>query len=201
MPLKIAGLSVTIIYRGRRAIWKNFVLKNWDFARKSANPIYNELESKAHTAYEAEKLFYACIEQGDTERLSYTMDEFFSNGLVIGKLSENNLRQMQYWAVSCITLAIRYAIEGGLCESEAYEMSDKMIRRVDSMTSSESIPPFLQEKAIELTNLVRYSSIGKDYPPPVRKCISYIKENLEKAYARRAFKGVLFVTGLSFRVV
>ena len=81
-------------------------------------------------------------------------------------------------------------------------MSDKMIRRVDSMTSSESIPPFLQEKAIELTNLVRYSSIGKDYPPPVRKCISYIKENLEKkAYARRAFKGVLFVTGLSFRVV
>lgn len=108
------------------------------------------------------------------------MDEFFSNGLVIGKLSENNLRQMQYWAVSCITLAIRYAIEGGLCESEAYEMSDKMIRRVDSMTSSESIPPFLQEKAIELTNLVRYSSIGKDYPPPVRKCISYIKENLEK---------------------
>lgn len=147
---------------------------------KNANPIYNELESKAHTAYEAEKLFYTCIEQGDTERLSYTMDEFFSNGLVIGKLSENNLRQMQYWAVSCITLAIRYAIEGGLCESEAYEMSDKMIRCVDSMTSSESIPPFLQEKAIELTNLVRYSSIGKDYPPPVRKCISYIKENLEK---------------------
>ena len=113
---------------------------------KNANPIYNELESKAHTAYEAEKLFYTCIEQGDTERLSYTMDEFFSNGLVIGKLSENNLRQMQYWAVSCITLAIRYAIEGGLCESEAYEMSDKMIRRVDSMTSSESIPPFLQER-------------------------------------------------------
>ena len=28
---------------------------------KNANPIYNELESKAHTAYEAEKLFYACI--------------------------------------------------------------------------------------------------------------------------------------------
>lgn len=116
------------------------------------------------------------------------MDEFFSNGLVIGKLSENNLRQMQYWAVSCITLAIRYAIEGGLCESEAYEMSDKMIRRVDSMTSSESIPPFLQEKAIELTNLVRYSSIGKDYPPPVRKCISYIKENIEKSLRSAGFQ-------------
>ena len=28
---------------------------------KNANPIYNELESKAHTAYEAEKLFYTCI--------------------------------------------------------------------------------------------------------------------------------------------
>lgn len=95
---------------------------------------------------------------------------------------------MQYWAVSCITLAIRYAIEGGLCESEAYEMSDKMIRRIDSMTSSESIPPFLQEKAIELTNLVRYSSIGKDYPPPVRKCISYIKENLEKSLRSAGFQ-------------
>ena len=47
---------------------------------KNANPIYNELESKAHTAYEAEKLFYTCIEQGDTERLGYTWTNFLAMG-------------------------------------------------------------------------------------------------------------------------
>lgn len=36
---------------------------------KNANPIYNELESKAHTAYEAEKLFYTCIDR-ETQSVS-----------------------------------------------------------------------------------------------------------------------------------
>ena len=148
---------------------------------QTKDPIYDEHESaKSHTAYEAEVIFFSCIKQGDKTRLLKTMNMFFSSGLIIGKLSSNNLRQMQYWAVSCITLAVRYAIEGGLDETEAYNLSDKIIMQIDKFTSPEQIPPYLQERAIELTELVSSVSQHSSYPPSVRRCISYIKQNLSK---------------------
>lgn len=148
---------------------------------QSKDPIYDEQEKKKkHTAYESEVLFFSCIKQGNEARLLKTMNMFFSTGLIIGKLSTNNLRQMQYWAVSCITLAIRYAIEGGLDETEAYNLSDKMILKLDSFKSPDQIPPFLQENAVYLTRLVSSVSINGNYPLAIKKCISYIKQNLNK---------------------
>lgn len=145
------------------------------------DPIYDERENeKTHTTYEAEILFFSCIKQGDEARLLKTMNMFFSDGLIIGKLSSNSLRQMQYWAVSCITLAIRYAIEGGLDETEAYNLSDKMIMQLDSFKNPEQIPPFLQENAVYLTRLVSSVAHHRNYPQSVRKCIRYIKQNLNK---------------------
>ena len=69
---------------------------------------------KSHTSYENEILFFSCIMHGDTERLDTCLENMFNNGIVAGKLSEDNLRQIKYWAVSCITIATRYAIQGGL---------------------------------------------------------------------------------------
>lgn len=155
------------------------------------DPIYDErTDEKAHTAYEAELLFFSCIKQGSEERLLKTMNMFFSNGLVIGKLSSNNLRQMQYWAVSCITLAVRYAIEGGLDETEAYNLSDKIIMQLDAFQNPDQIPPFLQEKAIQLTRLVNSVMHHKNYPSSVRKCISYIKQNLNKRLTLKELSSV-----------
>lgn len=140
--------------------------------------IFYENDSRPHTAYESEKLFFSCIKEGDLKRLKITMEQFFNNGVIIGRLSKNNLRQMQYWAVSCVTLAIRYAIEGGLNETEAYSFSDNIIRQIDMISSADLIPPYLQKIAVELTTLVRNSAFGNDYPPQVRKCINYIKQNI-----------------------
>lgn len=43
-------------------------------------------------------------------------------------MSENSLMQRKYMAVSSITLATRYAIQGGLNEDEAYSFSDRFIK-------------------------------------------------------------------------
>ena len=50
---------------------KIFVLKKIEILpEKSANPIYNELESKAHTAYEAEKTVLYLYRTGRPQSVS-----------------------------------------------------------------------------------------------------------------------------------
>ena len=100
------------------------------------------------------------------------------SGIVVGNMSSSNIRQHQYMAVSCITLATRYAIQGGLDETEAYNFSDDFIRTVDTIDTSAHIMEYVAEKIIELTNLVAANSKRLKYSPYIRKCMSYINKNL-----------------------
>ena len=82
------------------------------------NPRFEQRESGiAHTPYSREVAFYTCIKNGDLQGLESNMENFVRDALVVGRMSDDNLRQVKYLAVSCITLATRYAVEGGLMEA------------------------------------------------------------------------------------
>jgi len=131
-----------------------------------------------HTPYETETIFYSCIKNGNCKKVEETMKELLSQKIFVGKMSEDPLREMQYWAVCCVTLAARYAIQGGLDETDAFNFSDECIMKIDRMTRGEDIFLFLQKKSIELTSMVAKSTDKLNYPPAVKKCIHYIKTNL-----------------------
>ncbi len=144
-----------------------------------SNPRFQQRESGvAHTPYSREVAFYTCIKNGDLQGLESNMASFMSDALVVGRMSDDNLRQVKYLAVSCITLATRYAVEGGLMESEAYNLSDSYIQCVDKMDSANDIMRFLVEKATELTLLVESHRQRLEYPPYIRKAIRYISAHL-----------------------
>lgn len=149
----------------------------------SKNPVdavYEQLESGVHhTPYEAETAFYNCIENGDTAGVEAMLESFIKQSVVVGRMSNNDLKQMQYFAVCCIALATRRAISGGLSEIAAFNLSDEYIQTVDSFTRAEEIPVFLSEKAVELTELVRKSA-ETGYPETVRKAMYYIQSHLYK---------------------
>ncbi len=145
------------------------------------NPRFAQRESGvAHTPYSREVAFYTCVKNGDVDGVIANMASFMSNALVVGRMSDDNLRQTKYFAVSCVTLATRYAVEGGLMESEAYNLSDKYIQRIDNMDTPEEITGFLVEKAIEITSLVKKYRERLEYPPYVRKAIKYISAHLHE---------------------
>lgn len=145
------------------------------------NPQFEQRESGvAHTPYSREVAFYTCIKNGDLEGLKTNMASFMSEALVVGRMSNDNLRQMKYLAVSCITLATRYAVEGGLMESEAYNLSDAYIQTVDKTDSPEEIMSFLIDKATELTMLVRSHRQRLEYPPYIRKAIKAVSARLHE---------------------
>lgn len=146
-----------------------------------AQPRFEQRESGvAHTSYGREVAFYNCVKNGDLNGVKEQMQGFMSDALVVGRMSSDDLRQAQYFAVSCITLATRYAVEGGLTESEAYNLSDKYIQRIDNMASPEEILDFLAKKAVELTVLVGAHRQRLEYPKHVRQAMKYISAHLHE---------------------
>ena len=133
---------------------------------------------RTHTPYETEQLFYSCIRAGDVERVGVLMQTLLRQTVVAGKLSNDPLRQMQYWAVCCVTLATRCAIQGGLDETTAFNRSDESILQIDRMRDPQEILRFLQSLCLQITAMVRDSRFGRDAPQAVRKCLHRIQTDL-----------------------
>lgn len=149
--------------------------------KEVSKSIYEQRKTNTfHTPYKDEILLFSCIKQGDLELLIERLKTFMGNGIVVGNMSENNSMQHKYMAVSCITLATRYAIQGGLNETDAYNFSDDFIRTIDTIENPMRIMEYLAEKIIELTNLVSANSKRLKYSPHIRKCMAYINKNLHK---------------------
>lgn len=145
----------------------------------TADPYYSDIEpDKKHTPYETEVIFYGCIERGDVEGTKKMMSALWNQSIVVGRMSHNDLRQIQYFAVCCITLGIRSAIKGGVSEISAYSLSDEYIQKVDSMKTATQVMEFLSEKAVELASLVAKSTRKRIAHPIVKKAVHYIEENL-----------------------
>lgn len=145
----------------------------------SADSYYAQLEAeKKHTPYETEVMFYSCIENGDVEGTKNMLSSLWEQSVVVGRMSHNDLRQMQYFAVCCTTLAVRAAIRGGVSEALAYSISDEYIQKIDSIKKAEEIPSFLASKAIELAELTEKSAKKKISHPIVKKAAHYIEQNL-----------------------
>lgn len=136
-------------------------------------------ENEPQTRYTTELKLFSCVQQGDISKLIEEMGKIKAT-IVAGIMSSDSVMQYKYMAVSTITLAARYAIQGGLNEKFAYDFSDKFIMTVDSMTSSDEIINFLAGEIVKLTNMVKDSKQNPKQTPYVKKCISYINNNLNK---------------------
>lgn len=163
---------------------KNDALNIEVLPRSGEDYAYVQRESGIfHTSYAKEIEFYRHVKEGDLEGLQASIKEFVGNSLVVGRMSEDALRQTKYFAVSCITLAIRSAIEGGVDEGLAYSLSDGYIQNVDKMQSSEEILPYLVSKAVELTNLVAKAKL--QYPRYIKMAMKYIDAHLHGRIKRK----------------
>ena len=130
------------------------------------------------TRYNTELKIFTCVQLGDLDRL---MDEIgkVNATIVAGNISDNPVTQFKYLAVSAITLATRYAIQGGLNEKTAYDFSDKSIAKVDRMDSADDILTSLAYDIITLTKMVSENRLKPKQSPHIKKCISYINEHIE----------------------
>ncbi len=151
----------------------------YEFLDSSKNFIYDARETgKTHTSFQYELQLFNAIKNGDICGVRTALETYKESGLIIGHMSNNPSREIHYWAVSTIAVAIHYAILGGLDESEAYQLSDKYIQEIDLLTSMDTCIDYLCQKAIELVTKVKENTIPQDYSHLVNNCIHLIHVNL-----------------------
>ncbi|MBQ7957641.1 MAG: AraC family transcriptional regulator [Clostridia bacterium] len=132
-----------------------------------------------HTPYSAEIRLLSCVQQGDIESLIIQLENLDSI-IVMGRMSDDELRQCKYMAVSTITLATRYAIQGGLGETKAYEFSDRVIKTIDRLEDKNEIFMCMGNEIVRLTELVKKNKKQPEFSPHIRNCIKYINENISQ---------------------
>lgn len=132
-----------------------------------------------HTPYSAEIRLFSCVQQGDIESLMAQLKNLDSL-IVMGRMSDDELMQYKYMAVSTVTLATRYAIQGGLNENKAYNFSDRVIKAIDKLTDKNEILISLGVEIVKLTQAVKKNKKQPEFSPHVRNCIKYINENLSQ---------------------
>lgn len=145
------------------------------------------------TRYNTELKIFTCVQLGDLERLMAEIGKVNAT-IVAGNISDNPVTLFRYLAVSTITLATRYAIQGGLNEKVAYDYSDKSIAKVDRMDSADDILTSLAYDIITLTKMVSENKLKPKQSPHVKKCISYINEHLEERLTVKSLAGICGVS-------
>lgn len=143
--------------------------------------LFEERETNiTHTPFELEYALFQLIKEGDAKNLKFKFNEYLSNEVIMGNMSRNKLKQIQYWAISTIAVAIHYAILGGLDETDAFNISDQCIRYVDSCFNIPDIISYLQIKAEKLTLQVSEAKKSKITSSIIRKAMHYIHINLHQ---------------------
>lgn len=144
-----------------------------------ADMLFVERETgSTHLPFSTEYLLCTAIKNGDEELTDKVISETLSQEINTGSLSESPLMQTKYWAVTVIANAVHYAILGGLDETDAYNMSDRYIRDIDSFTDPDRCVDYLVEKAHELVSAVKNAKAGAHLSTAVRKTIHHIHVHL-----------------------
>lgn len=145
------------------------------------NIIYDQRETGiTHSGFSLEYILYRGIQAGDVATVNEAIDEYLNQGFVVGRLSDDYLTQVRYWAISCIAVAIHYAILGGMDETDAFNLSDIYIRKVGEFTSMEECVSYLRTKACELAEAVNDSKVLKYDSKVIQDCIHYINVHLHE---------------------
>ena len=129
-----------------------------------------------HHGYEEEIRQYLMMQSGDpgaAEESGRMMRKTLATGL-----SSDPVRNAQYLFVANITLATRFAIEGGMDGETAYNTSDMYIRKLDLCRSEEDVLALHREMFAFFTE--KMAGIKKEtvFTRAVSEAIDYIETHL-----------------------
>ena len=133
---------------------------------------------EGNMVYRMEKELFDSVRSGNTQALNQILEDISIQKQYVGYLSKDPLRQVQYIFVSGIALATRSAIEGGMPEIEAYNLSDVYIQKVDVCNNIDEVNRLFVIAMFDFTKRVKKQRKQKAYSYPVEQCIAYILDHL-----------------------
>ena len=131
-----------------------------------------------HTTYDDELAVFYRLRQGDVEGVLRAREHTGTTGT----LSRDPLRNEQYLFVANITVATRFAIEGGLDEREAFNISDLYIQQADACATPEAVRALKKEMLVYITRRVAEARKANVVARPVSRCLDEIDLHLHEPF-------------------
>jgi AraC-like DNA-binding protein len=154
----------------------------------------------SHHLYSDELLHLRYVRDGDLRAVDEATRMFTSD--TVGKVSEDPVRNKRYLFVAATTLATRFAIEGGMGQETAYNLSDLFIRQMDMCQTVGEIYSLHRDMIKEFTVRVAAIRKARHYAKPIQIALDDIYLHLhepisvdeiaERAGLSRSYFSVLF---------
>ncbi|WP_110291181.1 helix-turn-helix domain-containing protein [Lachnotalea glycerini] len=129
-----------------------------------------------HISYAEERMFTDAVKNADLEMIDKIKNSIESERM--GRLATASRKQNEYVTVCIITLITRAAIEGGMSPSEAYNLSDLYLQKLEKCTNIVEML-YLQKNALD--DFVRFVKISRDQQKSsdfIELCKDYIGKNI-----------------------
>ncbi|MGM7721458.1 helix-turn-helix domain-containing protein [Metabacillus sp. Hm71] len=132
---------------------------------------------KFHTDISVERKVFYFIKMGRKDELRETFHAILKQGK-IGILSKTSyLRSQKNLGIVAITLATRAAVEGGLFQEIAYNLSDFYIQKLEELNESKAVTQLTESALLEFAERVGNSK-KHQYSKPINMCLNYIFTHL-----------------------
>ena len=133
----------------------------------------------SHHGYDEEMKQYLMMQRGDPEAVEESRRMLERNAATA--LSADPVRNLQYLFVANVTLAVRFAIEGGLDAETAYNAGDMYVRKLDLCRSGEEVTDLHREMFSFFTARMASRKTEKAVSRSIAAAVEYIESNLHTA--------------------
>ncbi len=153
---------------------------------------YNRENGIRHHAYNREMEQYCLLRDGDERAIEESV-KMWESGQT-GHIVDDPVKNMLYLCVASVTLATRFAIEGGMDSETAYSASDLYIRKFDRCRTVAELRAAHKDMFTFFTCKMSEIQRGSAMSKAVLQCIDYIRLHLHE---RITLKKLAEQTGLS----
>lgn len=130
----------------------------------------------SHLDYNRENEFFNAIKQGDTEAAKRLFKPLATEDM--GRLSDDDLRNLKYHLIITVALITRICIEGGMEMEVAYNLSDIYIRSIDKCRREEDVNILHRELVDDYAQRMSLIHRANRCPRSITICLDYIYDNL-----------------------
>mgnify|MGYP000855442594 FL=1 len=149
----------------------------------------NEAPPSFTRSFEREMLNF--VREGDVEGLKKFLSAKIQGN--VGILSGNQIRQQKNLFIVATTLISRAAMDGGMYEDEAYELSDMYIRKCEELFSAEAVMKLTYRMALDFTQRVFEIGSQTSLSPLIASVITYIRRNISSDLSCKALSARFFI--------
>lgn len=139
-------------------------------------------KSAQHMPYYFERKLFDCVKKGDLKTWEQYSMQFPVTSYSLGKVSINELQNIEYNTVSLITLLTRAVIAGGVNPYDAYDTADFFLQKLSKKKDIQYYLSLQEKSVIKFCNLSKKAQLKNQSSVHIDKCKYFISRHIRKPF-------------------